>query len=72
MSVYIMNELCSSGQTVSAMPEAVFLWYRDRNIYAPSITELERMIRSQGRTRLNLETSGRLSVAGHDAEMART
>ncbi|CAN7635399.1 DUF4158 domain-containing protein [Pararhizobium sp. LjRoot238] len=47
LSFWIIDELCPSGQPVSAMLEAVFLWCRDRNIYGPSTKELERLVRSQ-------------------------
>lgn len=47
LSFWIMDELCPSGQSVSAMLDAVFLWCRDRNIYGPSAKELERLVRSQ-------------------------
>lgn len=47
LSYWIIGELCPSGQSVSAMLEAVFLWCRDRNIYGPSAKELERLVRSQ-------------------------
>ena len=47
LSCWIIGELCPSGQSVSAMLEAVFLWCRDRNIYGPSAKELERLVRSQ-------------------------
>lgn len=47
LSFWIVNELCPSGQSVGTMLEAVFLWCRDRNIYGPSVKELERLVRSQ-------------------------
>ncbi|MER9586631.1 hypothetical protein [Mesorhizobium sp. M0276] len=47
LSFWIADELCPSGQPVSAMLEAGFLWCRDRNIYGPSAKELERLVRSQ-------------------------
>ena len=47
LSRWIIGERCPSGQSVSAMLEAVFLWCRDRNIYGPSAKELERLVRSQ-------------------------
>lgn len=47
LSCWIIGELCPSGQSVSAMLEAVFLCCRDRNIYGPSSKELERLVRSQ-------------------------
>jgi len=47
LSCWIIGELCPSGQSVSAMLEAVFLWCRNRNIYGPSAKELERLVRSQ-------------------------
>ncbi|MDW5316894.1 DUF4158 domain-containing protein [Rhizobium sp. PL01] len=47
LSRWIIGELCPSGQSVSGMFEAVFLWCRDRNIYGPSAKELERLVRSQ-------------------------
>lgn len=46
-SFWTMGEFCPSGQTFSAMLDAVFLWCRDRNIYGPSAKELERLVRSQ-------------------------
>lgn len=47
LSFWIMDELCPTGQSVSAMLEAVFIWCRDHNIYGPSAKELERLVRSQ-------------------------
>lgn len=47
LSRWIIGELCPSGNSVSAMLEAVSLWCRDHNIYDPSVKELERLVRSQ-------------------------
>ena len=47
LSCWIIGELCPSGQSVSAMLEAVFLWCRGRSIYGSSAMELERLVRSQ-------------------------
>src|SRR3546814_20322166 len=47
LSRWISDDLCAGGQPITAMLEHVFLWCRDRRIYWPSRTALERLVRSQ-------------------------
>jgi TnpA family transposase len=44
---WMAQELCQGGGTVAAMLDAVFLWCRDRRIFAPSAKAMERLVRAE-------------------------
>ena len=44
---WIRQELCPRGGTVAVMLDAVFLWCRDRQIFASSTKAMERLVRAE-------------------------